>query len=304
MQTLKSLGPGLLAGLAAMVLLTAKPAAATPLPPGVAAMIAAAASDPATLKTVVTVAKKANPTSTAEIDAQVASLSAKAEVAKAQRLATQSFYEGWDGKGQIGLYSHTGNTDDGGIAVGVNLDRDGLRWRHIITLLADYQQENGKATKEKYSAGYEGDYKVTKRFYAYGVLYGEQDIFASIQSRFSESLGVGYRFIDRKTMTLGLEAGPAIRQTAYIGAPSLDTVDVRLAGDFSWTFWDNTTFTQTAWTYVEHRNPTLTASTAVTTRLQKGVSARASFDVTHEGDPAPGREKTDTTSRLTLVFSF
>jgi putative salt-induced outer membrane protein len=304
MHALRSLGLGLLAGLAAVVLLMAGPAAATPLPPGVAAMIAAAADDPATLKTVVTVAKKANPDSTAEIDAQVAALTAKSAAAKAERLATQGFFEGWDGKGQVGLYSHTGNTSDGGIAVGLNLDRDGLRWRHIVSFLADYQQENGKPTKEKYSAGYEGDYKFIKRFYAYGVLYAEQDIFAGIQSRFSESLGVGYRVIDRKTMTLGLEAGPAIRQTAYIGAPSLDTVDVRLAGDFSWTFWDNTTFTQTAWTYLEHRNPTLNASTAVTTKLQKGISARASFDVTHEGDPAPGRERTDTTSRLTLVFSF
>ena len=304
MPTLKSLWPCLFAGLAAVVLLAAGPAGATPLPPGVAAMIDAAANDPATLKTVVTVAKKANPGSTAEIDVQVAALADKSAAAKTERLATQSIYEGWDGKGQIGLYSHTGNTSDGGIAVGLNLDKDGLRWRHIVSLLADYQQENGKPTKEKYSAGYEADYKFTKRFYGYGVLYGEQDIFASIQGRFSESLGLGYRVIDRKTMTLGLEAGPAIRQTAYIGAPSLDTVDVRLAGDFSWTFWDNTTFTQTAWTYLEHRNPTFTASTAVTTKLQKGISARASFDVTHEGDPPPGREKTDTTSRLTLVFSF
>ena len=304
MKALKGLWPGLMVGLAAMVVLTAGPAAATPLPPGVAAMIDAAANDPATLKTVVTVAKKANPGSTAEIDAQVAALGEKSAAAKAERLATQSIYQGWTGKGQVGLYSHSGNTNDGGIAVGLNLDKDGLRWRHIVSFLADYQQENGKPTKEKYSAGYEADYKFTKRFYGYGVLYGEQDIFASIQSRFSESLGVGYRVIDRKTMTLGLEAGPAIRQTAYIGAPSLDTVDIRLAGNFSWTFWDNTTFTQTAWTYLEHRNPTLNASTALTTKLQKGISARASFDVTHEGDPAPGRERTDTTSRLTLVFNF
>ena len=31
---------------------------------------------------------------------------------------------------------------------------------------------------------------------------------------------------------------------------------------------------------------------------------RASFDLTHEGAPPPGRLPTDTTSRLTLVYSF
>ena len=304
MHTLRSRGPRLCACLAAVVLLAAGPATAAALPPGVAAMIAAAAGDPATLKTVVTVAKRVNPNSTAEIDAQVAALSAKAEAAKTERLATQGFYQGWEGKGQVGLYAHTGNTQDGGVAVGINLDKDGLRWRHDFTILADYQQENGAATKEKYSAAYEGDYKVTKRFYVYGVLFGEQDIVAGIQSRFSESLGVGYRLIDRKTMKFGLEGGPAVRQTAYIGEPGLDTFDIRLAGDFSWSFWENTTFTETVWTYLEHRNPTLNSSTAVTTKLQNGISARASFDVTHEGAPPPGRLPTDATSRFTLVYSF
>lgn len=304
MHTLGSRGLGLLACLAAIGLLSAGPAAAAPPPPGVAGMIAAAAGDAATLRTVVTVAKKANPDSAAEIDAQVAALAAQAEAAKTERLAAQSFYEGWEGKGQVGLYAHTGNTQDGGVAVALNLDRDGLRWRHDIAILADYQQENGVATKEKYSAAYEGDYKVTRRFYVYGVLYGEQDIFAGIQSRYSESLGVGYRLIDRKTMKFGLEGGPAARQTAYIGAPGFDTLDVRLAGDFSWTFWENTTFTQVLWTYLEHRNPTLNSTTAVTTKLQNGISARASYEVTHEGAPPPGRMPTDTTSRLTLVYSF
>ena len=262
MHSLRSPRPEPFACFAAVVLLTAGPAAAAPPTQGSLEMIAAAAGDAATLRTVVTVAKKANPDSLAEIDAQVAALAAKAEVAKAERLATQRFYQGWDGKGQVGLYAHTGNTQDGGVAVALNLDRDGLRWRHDIAILADYQQENGAATKQKYSAGYESDYKVTKRFYVYGVLYGEQDIFAGIQSRYSESLGVGYRFIDGKTMKFGLEAGPAVRQTAYVGEPGLDTVDIRLAGDFSWTFWENTALTQTLWTYQEHRNPTFTSSTA------------------------------------------
>lgn len=288
----------------AVALAAAGSAAATPLPAGVAQMIAAAADDAATLRSVVAVAKKANPDSTAEIDAQVAALKAAAETAKAERVASQAFYEGWDGKGQVGLYAHTGNTQDGGIAFGLDLDRDGPRIRHHVSILADYQQEDGSATKEKYSAAYEGDYKLGRRLYLYGVLYAEQDIFAGIQSRFSEGVGVGYRLLDRKTVKFGLEGGPALRQTAYIAASHLDSVDLRLAEDFSWSFWDDTTFTQTLWAYLGRRNQTLNLSAAVTTKLRKGVSARASYDLTHEGAPPPGRLPTDTTSRLTLVYSF
>jgi len=45
---------------------------AEPVPASVAAMIDAAAGDPASLKTVADIAKKTNPGSAAEIDAQVA----------------------------------------------------------------------------------------------------------------------------------------------------------------------------------------------------------------------------------------
>ena len=43
---------------------------------------------------------------------------------------------------------------------------------------------------------------------------------------------------------------------------------------------------------------------AVTTKLQKRLSARASYEVRHEAAPPVGRKNTDTTTRLTLVFTY
>jgi putative salt-induced outer membrane protein len=280
-------------------------AAATPLPPGVAAMIEAAAPDPAALKTVVALARKTNPNSGQEIDAQVAALTAKAAAQRTERLANLGFWQGWDGKGQIGMYAHSGNTEDGGVSVGLDLNRQGLRWRHIVNVVADYQQEKGATTKQKASAAYEGDRALGDGpFYAYGVLYAEHDRFAGIRLRTSEALGLGYWVIKRPTLKFNLEAGPAVRQTDYIDVADASTVDVRLAGEFAWTFRPGVIFTQSATAYLEHRNSTLASSTALSTKLFDAIAARASFDVTHEESPPPGREKTDTTSRLTLVYSF
>jgi len=289
----------------AVALAAAGHAAAEPLPPGVAAMIEAAASDPAALKTVVALAKKTNPNSGKEIDAQVATLTAKAEAQKTAQLAHLGFWDGWDGKGQVGMYAHTGNTEDGGISVGVDLNREGLRWRHIVAVVADYQQEDGNTTKQKFSGSYEGDRQIGDgRFYAYGVLYVEHDRFAGIRLRTSEALGLGYWLVKRPTMRFNLEGGPAVRQTDYIDLSDANTVDLRLAGEFRWTYRPGVTFTQTATAYLEERNTTLTSSTALTTSLFGALAARASYDVTHEDHPPPGRERTDTTSRLTLVYSF
>lgn len=78
---------------------------AEPVPASVAAMIDAAAGDPASLKTVADIAKKTNPGSAAEIDAQVAALNKKTEEARVAKLESQSFTEGWSGEGTIGAFT-------------------------------------------------------------------------------------------------------------------------------------------------------------------------------------------------------
>lgn len=292
---------------AAAVLVASLPptiAAATPPPKAVTDMIAAAAGDPATLKAVVATAKKTNPDSIAEIDAQVADLAAAAETARVERLQHQGFLEGWTGQGQVGAFLTTGNVDDRGVALGLGFAKETLRWRHAIDMTADYQETDDVVTKERYFAGYSGDYKFSERFYAAGVLSAEKDKFAGFKSRFTESLGLGYRIINRPDLKLSVEGGPALRQTDYYDTGSDSSVAGRIAGDLAWTIREGTVFTQTASAYLASDNSTLAATSAITTKLQGDLSARASFDVRHETDPPVGRDKTDTTTRVTLVYSF
>lgn len=279
-------------------------ASAVPLPKAVADMITAAAGSPEALKAVVDTAKKTNPDSIAEIDAQVASLASEAEAARVAKLETQSFAEGWSGQGELGAFATTGNVSDKGLAAGLRLAKETLRWRHTFDVTADYQETSDVVTKERYFAGYAGNYKFTERFYAVGVLSAEKDKFAGFKSRFTESLGLGYRLIDREDLKLSVEGGPALRQTDYYDLDSDNTVSGRIAGAFEWTIWPGTVFTQTAAAFLESSNSTLDATSAITTKVQGDLSARASFDVRHEADPPQGLEKTDTTTRVTLVYSF
>lgn len=279
-------------------------AAAVPPPKAVSDMIAAAAGDPETLKAVVATAKKTNPDSIAEIDAQVAGLAAEAEAARVAKLESQGFLEGWTGQGQVGAFLSTGNVDDRGVALGLGFAKETLRWRHKLDFAADYQETDDVVTKERYFAGYAGNYKFSERFYAVGVLSAEKDKFAGFKSRFTESLGLGYRLIDRPDLRLSFEGGPALRHTDYYDTGNESSWAGRIAGDLAWTIREGTVFTQAASAYLESSNSTLAATSAITTKLQGDLSARASFDVRHETDPPPGRDKTDTTTRVTLVYSF
>ncbi len=287
-------------------------AAADPIPAGVASMIEAAAKDPAKLKVVADIAKQTNPASAAEIDARVAEINAAAEAARIEKLSSQTFLEGWTGQGEAGGFVSTGNAEESGLALGLGLKKESLKWRHRVDAIADYRETEGVKTKERYFAGYEGNYKITDRLYAVGALSWEKDVFAGIDRRFAESLGIGYRVIDQKTLRADVDASVAARQTEYVRPKvavagkdySESTIGGRLGGRLVWDINENTSLSEVAVAYIDSRSNTLESTTALTTRLSGSLAARLSFNIRNESDPPVGREQTDTTTRASLVYSF
>lgn len=275
-----------------------------PLPQAVAEMIAAAADDPETLEAVARIAKRTNPKSLSEIDAQVAELRARTPAARRAEAPGTSGSQGWKGKGELGGAMSTGNTDQESLALGLELERDSRRWWHSVDASADLQREDQELTKERYFLALATHYKISRRWFLVGVLWGEGDRFAGYDSRVSESLGLGYRLIDRPGLKLRIEGGPALRQADYVDTGVETSASFRAAEYLSWTLAPGSEFTQRAVGYIESGNSTLIGSTALTSRLYDAVSARASFEVRYESQPPRGRENTDTTTRLTVVYSF
>jgi putative salt-induced outer membrane protein len=278
----------------------ALPALAEPLPAGVEAMIREAAKGD-DLPTVVKIAKAASPRSTAEIDALVASLKAEAAAAREAKLARAGILDAWSGSGQLGFSATSGNSHDTGITVGVTLMKDGLKFRHKLTGIADRQTSAGLLTRNRYLANYELDYKITDRLYAYGLGGWERDPFAGFTRRFSESAGAGYSVLKTDTLILDVTAGPAFRQTRFVTGPNASQTTARGALDFNWKIFDKVVFTEDAAIYL---NSQWTSTTALTGALGSKLSARLSFDVTHEDKPRAGRKATDTATRASLVYGF
>lgn len=283
---------------------TASAAVAAPLPEPVARMIEAVADDPDALAAVVKAARATNPDSQAEIDEQVAGIKARREADRVAKLSEQDLLDGWTGEGQAGGFLATGNSDDLGVALGLKFAKETLSWRHSLEAAADYQRSRGRASKERFFAGYAGERKLGGRAFVALGLSAERDRFAGFRRRTTQSLNLGYRVLDGGRVTLDAEAGPALRQTDYIGRSDESAVAARVAADLAWRITEDTRFTQAVQAFAEADNATLTSRSALTTKIAGAVSARASFDVRHETDPPAGREETDTTSRLTLVYSF
>ena len=278
-------------------------ALAAPIPPAVAEMIDAAASDPAKLKIVAGVAKQTNPDSAAEIDARVAAFEASAARAREERLAQQGMLEGWSGQGEAGGFISSGNTENRGLAVGVNLTKETRRWKHALRGIIDYQEDNGATSRERYFAGYEGNWKFNGRGFAVLALSWEQDRFTGFSSRFTEALGIGYRLVDTPRLNIAVDGGPALRQTRFVNGITENTLAARAALNAKWVISDRLTFTETATYYADNVNSSLLSLSQLTATLNGRLSARVSVQINNEANPPPGRENTDTMTRATLVYN-
>jgi len=288
-----------------------------PISPEIEAMLqeAGRTGDATTLASVVKVAKAEKPEEAeaidqlgiklmADVQAKAREAATRAREAEEARLASLGAFDGWSGQGEAGFGLTTGNTDQVSALIGLKLNKDGLKARHRIAASLDYQQTDGQLSRERSVVSYGLNYLLGHGLYLSSSLGWERDEFAGFARRFTESLGLGYRLVDRRGMTLDVDGGPALRQTRFTDGTGDDEFGVRASLTWRWTIRDGFTVSEDASIVSSDGNTTLISTSALTTKLTSFISARMSFNIQSETDPLPGRRATDTATRASLVYSF
>lgn len=281
------------------------PVAAQPaLPDPVRRMVEAAArsGNTARIDAVVAVAKETNPGTHAEIDRIVTDIAAVKAAEREAKLAAAGFLDNWTGSGQLGAAITTGNVQQRTLTVGLDLQRDVLKWRHRLNVLVDVIENDRGEDQQRVLAGTQVDHKFSSRLYAFGRFEYELNREAGIRRRFAESAGIGWRAVAEPDVTWDLEAGPALRQTRFV-AGSDNSVAVRGASRFLWQLSPATAFTNDSFLFRDTAG-TVNNLTALTTKLFGALSARLSVNLAWEEAPPAGLDSLDTTSRITLVYTF
>jgi putative salt-induced outer membrane protein len=303
----------LLGALAAASLIAQSGPALAELPEPVRAMIdaAIATGDESKVRTVIELARATNPTDGDEIDAIAAAyetgLAAAKAAAEAERHAAirnADLLDNWAGKGELGAFRSTGNASNVGLTVGVSLTRDGIVWRNRLTARADYQESAGVVTREQYFAAYEPNYKLSERLYAYGLAQYEQDRFQGFSSRYSVSGGLGYDVLTDAPVTLSVKGGPAWRRTELVDGSASEEFAGLAAADFDWQLAETISLSQDASALVQSGSSTLVSDSSIAAKVSSDISVRLSYTIEHDTAPPPGAVKTDTLSRVTLIYDF
>ena len=309
-------------GLATLIASAPMPALAE-LPDPVRAMIdaAIATGDEDKVAAVVEAARTTNPDDTQEIDAmfdgfRTARRELAREEAQARREAIKQagLLERWKGKGQIGAFQSSGNSDNAGVTVALELQRIGIDWRHKLRTSMDYQRSNGLTSREQYFISYEPRYDINPRLFAFALAQYERDRFQGFFGRYAVSAGLGYQVLARDNIHLSLKAGPAYRFTEFVDGRNEESLAALAGVNFDWQLSDTIKLTQdtdfvaegggSATAIIDSQTTTLNLVTGLEADIVDWLTARLSYAVEYDSNPPPGAVSTDTLTRFTLVYDF
>lgn len=294
-----------------------------PLPDAAQAMLdaAIATGDEKAVEAVVQSARTAFPDSSARIEEMRQVFLADRRAAAAEQtqrereeLRQAGLFDNWSGEGQIGGFHSSGNNDEVGVTAALRLERAGIDWEHRLRFSADYRRGDDVTTREQYLAIYEPRYQISESLFAYGLASFDSDNRQGFDARYSASGGLGYTLIETDSMELSIKAGPAYRVTEFKDG----TTRSRLAGlfglDYDWQITDSIKFTQDANSTVETggevliivdgSNTSLSAVSGLEAGISDNLTARVSYTMEYESNPAGVAEKLDTLTRFSLIYGF
>lgn len=214
-------------------------------------------------------------------------------------------FSGWTGEFEVGGTLNTGNTEEKSVSTAIALDREAGPWTHSVLANFDFTRTDGTTSKRRFIGNYELDYDFGPRSYAYGFAEYRDDRFSGYDYRVISSAGYGYNMIDRPTLGWELEGGPGVRYNKFQGMAQSETEFVgRFTSSVEWQISDTATFTNTLGVLTGTNTTSFDTLTALTMQINSRLSAQMSFETRTDTKPPAGAEKTDTTTKGSLVYNF
>lgn len=237
-----------------------------------------------------------------------ASLLSSALVATALFSGTTSASDkiGFNGNGELGLSSTSGNTENDSLYASliVGYERE---WDDFTsTIEANYQSEADTTTQERYSIDnqYNRFYSTNKDYFSFLSARFEQNKFEDLQLDSTYSAGLGKILLNQKTMQLKGEMGIGYQTIDLVEGEDSEQGVLRAKLDFTKQLNENVDLGQDL-TVVTGSDQTKTeANTELKVKLSEQLRLKAGFKYRHNSSPAANTKSVDTQTLLTISYDF
>jgi putative salt-induced outer membrane protein len=211
----------------------------------------------------------------------------------------------WFGEVELGGSRSTGNTEEEQLSIAGYLGAQYGNWSQDAHVNFDFGSSDDETTTQRLVIDLKSRYALGQRLYALGFVEYEDDRFSGFKYRFTETLGLGYRLLDRRNLTFDVEAGPGARQSRLNVTDETESeITANLGAFFVWEISDTANLTNDTSVIFGSERTTTTNTTALTATVLDPIAARLSFEIRHDSNVPPGSENTDTLTKASLVYEY
>ena len=231
----------------------------------------------------------------------------------------------WSGNVALGYLASSGNTDTTALNFNGEVKYDVNKWHHSLLGNAILKTDSNESTAESYKAAYELKYDLSDRIYLFGLLDFNNNRFSSYDQQTFQFVGIGRRIIMTEKHEFNGELGIGASQSDFrdcnsddvlagacvIGPPqtapfgtSTNEVNYRVSGDYKWQISEGASFVQKLSFNIGSSNTYTESLSELRARIVGGIALLLSYTIQNNSDVAPGTEKTDTYTAISLEYAF
>jgi putative salt-induced outer membrane protein YdiY len=230
----------------------------------------------------------------------------------------------WDVEVDIGAIATSGNTETTSLQFKIDAKQNLEKWENQYVFNSLFKedevtQDDGTTSKEKTAEKYFGSAKFAyligvEKSYLFGFGSYTDDQFGAYQTYTTIALGYGDWLYSSPRLNWFIEAGPGYFEGEKVieneDETLPDTISVesgailRAATALEWKVTSNATFKQAISVESGSDNTRTVSETSLSASISEKMKMKVGFAVANDTDVAPGKEKTDTTTFVNLVYSF
>lgn len=210
----------------------------------------------------------------------------------------------WAGKASLSYLATSGNTENSNLGSKFEISYTTEKWLHAFDAAALFAKQDGESTAEAYAVGWKSERTLSERSFVFGRLDWRNDRFSGYDQQFSQTVGYGYRLVDREKHTLNGELGIGMRQSDL--SDGTDQDDTIMTGGlyYKWAISETAEFTSDLLVESGSDNTYFESKTALKANLVGSLALVASYTIRSNSDVPVGTEKTDTFTALSLEYAF
>ena len=220
----------------------------------------------------------------------------------------------WSGTGEFGFAMARGNAKSDNANGKLAFTNEDDQWKHAFYLSALRNKaevdlaSGGRAMQtsaNRYEFGASSAYKVNEVSSWVSALRYENDDFAPYSNQLTFSIGYGHAFVKNERTTFVTEIGPGYcRAKDAITGKSESELIARGLMDFKHQLTATTTLFDTFLVEAGSDNTFISNELGIAVAINEKLALKAGFDARHNTDVGPGVKKTDTLTKVNLVYNF